>query len=94
LTENSQVVEVKSEGKLVLKEPGRREDLLSMLDRVIEECYTKFKGRYCKNAEKLAWARALGLLAKVSNDLLRDFDLESLQVRIERLERGETHEQR
>jgi len=69
-----------------LKSPDQRSDLLEMLDRIIEDCYKKFKGRYCRNTEKLAWARVLAVLAKVSNELLQAGELEDLEIRIEKIE--------
>jgi hypothetical protein len=79
-------VDEKKVAGLVLEGPDQRSELLEMLDRVIEECYKKFKGRYCRNTEKLSWARVLALLAKVSNELLRDVEIEGLAERVEKIE--------
>ncbi len=78
--------------KLNLKSPSKREEYLTLLDRLIESAFTKTQNKYCKNNERIQWTRVIALLVKAGSSILKDQDLDELTERVNRLERGERSE--
>ena len=76
----------KTAGKLDLKEPSKRQEYLGLIDRLIEVAYTKAQGKYTKNAERIAWIRAITGLVKAGAEVLNSQDIEELARRVESLE--------
>lgn len=82
LTLNSEV----EAGKLVLKEASKRQEFLSVLDRVIEHAYGKFTNKYTKNPERIAWGRLISDCCKAGGKILNDAEIEEVKERLEVLE--------
>lgn len=78
--------------KLNLKSPSKRQEYLDLVDRLIETAYTKAQGKYTKNAERIAWIRAITGLVKAGAEVLNSQDIDDLARRVESLE--QTIEQR
>ena len=53
---------------------------------MIETAYQKAQGKYTKNAERIAWIRAITGLVKAGAEVLNSQDIEDLAKRIEPLE--------
>jgi hypothetical protein len=75
--------------KLALKSPSTRQDYLDLIDRLLEVCFTKAMGKYCRNTERIAWIRAITGLVKAGSEVLSDSDIEDLLLRVLKLEEGE-----
>ncbi len=73
-------------GKLILKDASKRQELLTVLDRVIESAFEKYTNKYTKNPERISWGRLVSDCAKTAGKILNDQDLEALTARIEKLE--------
>lgn len=82
LTVNSEV----SADKSVLKEASKRQEFLSVLDRVIEHAYGKFTNKYTKNPERIAWGRLISDCCKAGGKILNDAEIEEVKQRLEVLE--------
>ena len=82
LTVNSEV----EADKLVLKEASKRQEFLSVLDRVIENAYGKFTNKYTKNPERIAWGRLISDCCKAAGKILNDAEIEEVKQRLEVLE--------
>lgn len=76
----------RASGKLDLKDPSKRQEYLDLIDRLIETSYTKAQGKYTKNAERIAWIRAITGLVKAGADVLKDVDIDELSKRLAKLE--------
>jgi hypothetical protein len=73
--------------KFDLKEASNREELLSVLARVIERAYRSYTNRYTKNSEKISWGRLIANCVKAAGLLLRDKEVEELMVKISEIEK-------
>jgi len=69
--------------KLNLKSPSKRQEYLDLVDRLIETAYTKAQGKYTKNAERIAWIRAITGLVKAGAEVLNSQDIDDLAGRVE-----------
>jgi hypothetical protein len=74
--------------KLGVKSLSKREEYLDLIDRLLEECYSKALSKYCKNSEKTAWVRAATGLVEAGTTLMRDADLDELVERLDALEKN------
>jgi hypothetical protein len=79
---------VENGGKLVLKDPSKRQEYLDLLDRLIETAFTKAQSKYCKNSERISWIRAIANLVSVAADVLKDSDLDDIEKRLSLLEQN------
>jgi hypothetical protein len=75
-------------GKLDLKEASKRQEYLSVLDRVVESAYTKYRNKYTQNSERIMWGRLISDCCKTAAKILNDVDLEEIKLRIEKLEKA------
>lgn len=74
--------------RLKLENPSKRQEYLDLVDRLIETAYTKAQGKYTKNAERIAWIRAITGLVKAGAEVLNSQDIDDLARRIETLEKS------
>jgi len=72
--------------KLDLKCPSKREEYLTLIDRLLEVAFAKAMSFYTKNSERIAWMRAMTGLVKAGSIVLSDTDLEDIEVRLRALE--------
>lgn len=74
--------------------PLSRLKTLKRLNGLIEVATFRIGYKYTPNRERLAWARVLVSAASAAGPLLRDQDLEELQVRLDALEKAAAEKRR
>ena len=77
-----------SHGKLDLKNPSKRQEYLTLIDRLLETAFEKASNKYTKNSERVSWIRAITGLIVAGSAVLKDSDLDELQLRLDRLEQS------
>lgn len=75
-------------GKLALKEAGKRAELLTVLDRVIEAAFEKYTCKYTKNPERISWGRLISDCVRSAGRILNDAEIEEIKARVAELERA------
>jgi len=83
------LIETQQKPSLNHLEKNPRTILFSMLDNVLSLSDQKIHAKGNSDSQKRSWARVLVSAVGVYGALLKDSDLESLEVRLQRLERGE-----
>ena len=69
-----------------LKSTLKRSEVLTAIQRILDEALQRLDNRYTKNSEKIQWSRIVAQAASASAALLRDEDLDQLTERVKRLE--------
>jgi len=80
-----------SDVKLDLKMPKKsfelsREELVSVLARILELAHGKLQNKYTRASERLAWSRVIIATSEAVNTILKDSIQEELEERVLKIE--------
>jgi len=81
---------IENGGKLNLESPSKREEYLTLIDRLLETSFKKAQSKYCKNTERVSWIRAITGLIVAGSAVLKDQDIDDIEKRLSLLEQNKT----
>jgi hypothetical protein len=76
----------KKRSKINLENPSKRQEYLTLIDRLLESSFTKAVNHYTKNSERISWVNAISRLIVAGSAVLKDEDLDDIEKRLEKIE--------